>query len=951
VQVTDSSGNPVANVAVGFAVSGGGGSIASGSANTNAQGRASGGAWTLGPAAGSNSLTVTSAGLNGSPAVFSATGVSSVGPPAAVVILSGDGQSGEAGLVLAESLVVRVVDGNGLGVPAINVQWAVATGGGSVKPLLVTSDGTGRAAVEWTLGATGPNQATATAAGFVATFSATAVPGAAFRLVLTTQPFTARSGFPFNPQPVIGLQDSLGNPVAQSGVVVTATIGSGGGTLGGTQISTTAAGTATFSNLMITGLVGPRTLTFTSPGLLPVTTTQFPLTAGASSDIAKSAGDNQSAPVATVLPVDVGVKVTDASGNPVPGVTVTFTVLTGGGTLGSPTGVTDAQGVATPGNWTLGPTAGGNTLRAASAGLSGSPLTFTATGTPGSPSSIVKISGDLQSGLIGSVLAESLVVRVVDSHGNSITGAQVNWTVLTGGGLVAPALDATDGAGLAATQWTVGGIAGPASARAQLGGLSAIFAATILPSTGQGMHAVFSTYLGGSQEDQVRDLTVDAAGNIYVTGGTVSPDFPTTAGAYDRSQNGSYDVYVAKLNPQGQLLWSTFIGGPNYDRAYAIEVDPQGFVYVAGRAGDQFPVTAGAFQTNFNGSPDVPPYGPQDGFICKLKPNGSALLWCSYFGTDDLHIIRDIVLDPSGDIYLASSSTSGNFPPAWFANAYQNQRGGGVDGLVAKVRNDGSQVIWATFIGGSGDEAGEPSIRLDPAGNVFALYSTESVDAPAPNGFDNTLGGPRDLYLVKFSPDGHQLLFGTYLGGNSGEDVETHELAMDPLGNPVIGNNTDSRDFPTTPGAYQDTLAGGQDGLITRISNDGSHIMNSTFLGGRFDDKNEGISVDAVGNVYVTGTTNTANLPFLAGGFQPALDGTLQDMWIVKLSPDLSTVLYGSYLGGTDVDLGRAGAVTTGGDFIFGGNIQSIDFNTLHPLQGSPGGDLEGAVAKFSPGP
>jgi hypothetical protein len=274
-----------------------------------------------------------------------------------------------------------------------------------------------------------------------------------------------------------------------------------------------------------------------------------------------------------------------------------------------------------------------------------------------------------------------------------------------------------------------------------------------------------------------------------------------------------------------------------------------------------------------------------------------------------------------------------------------------VDGLVAKVRNDGSQVIWATFVGGSGDEAGEPSIRLDPAGNVFALYSTESVDAPAPNGFDNTLGGPRDLYLVKFSPDGQQLLFGTYLGGNSGEDVETHELATDPLGNPVIGNNSDSRDFPATPGAYQDTLAGGHDGLVTRISNDGSHIMNSTFLGGRFDDKNEGISVDAVGNVYVTGTTNTANLPFLAGGFQPALDGTLQDMWIVKLSPDLSTVLYGSYLGGTDVDLGRAGAVTAGGDFIFGGNVQSIDFNTLHPLQGSPGGDLEGAVAKFSPGP
>jgi len=953
VLVTDSSGNPVANVAVGFTVSGGSGSIANASGTTNPQGKASGGAWTLGPAVGGNSLTVTSAGLAGSPAVFTATGVSSVGQPAAVLIVSGDAQSGPVALALAESLVVRVVDGNGVGVPGVNVQWTSGTGGGSVSPGSVSSDGTGRAAVEWTLGtALGPNQATATAAGLNATFSATAVPGAAFRLVVAAQPSTARSGLVFNPQPLIGLEDSLGNSVAQSGVVVTATIGSGGGTLGGTPTATTSAGTATFTNLMITGLAGPRTLTFSAPGLLPVTTTSFSLTGGIASDLGKTAGDNQTAPVATVLPVAVAVRVTDAVGNPVPGVTVNFLVLTGGGTIVSPSAVTDAQGIASPGNWTLGPTAGGNTLRAASAGLTSSPLTFSATGTPGSPASIVKISGDLQSGLIGSVLAESLVVRVVDSHGNSISAAQVNWSILTGGGIVSPALDPTDSGGLASTAWTVGGLAGPASARAQLGGLSAVFSATILPSTGQGMHPVFSTYLGGSQEDQVRDLTTDAAGNIYVTGGTVSPDFPTTAGVFDRSQNGNYDVYVAKLNSQGQLVWSTFIGGPNYDRAYAIEVDALGFVYVAGRAGDQFPVTAGAFQTNFNGSPDDPPYGPQDGFICKLKPNGSAVVWCSYFGTDDLHIIRDIALDPSGDIYLASSSTSGTFPSAWFANAYQNQRAGGVDGLVARVKSDGSQVIWATFIGGSADEAGEPSVRLDNAGNVFALYSTESVDAPAPNGFDNSLGGPRDLYLVKFSPDGHQLLFGTYLGGNSGEDVETHELAIDPLGNPVIGNNSDSRDFPVTAGVYQDTLAGGHDGVITRIAADGSHIMNSTFLGGRQDDKNEGISIDATGNIYVTGSTNTPNLPFLAGGFQPDLVGTLQDMWIVKLSPDLSTILYGSYLGGSDVDLGRAGAVTPGGDFVFGGNIQSFDFNTLHPLQGNHGGGiLDGAVAKFSPGP
>ncbi|MEP7327020.1 MAG: Ig-like domain-containing protein [Gemmatimonadota bacterium] len=950
VLVTDGAGNPVANVAVGFAVTGGG-SIANGSVTTNAQGVASGGAWTLGPAVGNNSLTATSAGLNGSPAVFTATGVATAGQPTDIVIVSGDTQTGAVATALPESLVVQVVDGNGVGVPGINVQWGGFTGGGSVSPGTVTSDVSGRAAVAWTLGAApGLNEGTATAATFTVTFSATAISNGPFRLALTTEPSTARSGFVFNPQPVISLQDSLGNPVAQPGVVVTA-LGSGGGILGGTLTATTSAGgVATFTNLKITGLVGPRTLTFTSPGLVPVTSSGFPLTAGTAVTLGKNAGDAQSAPVATALPVDVEVLATDGSGNPVPGVSVNFTVLTGGGSIAAPTGVTNAQGVATPGNWTLGPNAGSNTLRAASSGLGSSPLTFTATGTPGAPASIVKVSGDAQSGLIGSVLAESLVVRVADSHGNTIPGAQVSWSVLAGGGLVSPTLDVTDGAGLAATAWTVGILAGPTTVMAQLGSLNVTFLATILPDGSTTMHPVFSTYLSGTDQDQVRDIAVDAAGNIYVTGGTVSPNFPTTPGAYDRSHNGLYDAYVTKLNPQGQLIWSTFVGGPNYDRAYAIEVDAQGFVYIAGRAGDQFPVTAGAFQTAFNGSPDVPPYGPQDGFVCKIKPNGSNIVWCSYFGTDDERFIRDLDLDPQGNIYLASSSTGGAFPDTWFHNPYQRRRAGQSDGFVAKVANDGSDVIWATYIGGTGDEAEEPSLRVDAAGNIFVLYSTDSPDAPVPNGFDQTLGGVRDLYLVKLSNDGTQLLFGTYLGGSGAEDVETHELALDPQGNPVVGNSTTSSDFPVTSGAFQTIPAGGSDGTITRISADGSRILNSTLMGGQDDDRTEGISIDAQGYVYITGSTDTRNLPFLAGGFQPNLKSN-NDMMVVKFSPDLSTVLYGTYVGGSSSDLGRAAIVTPGGDFIAGGNVDSFDFPQIHSILG-PGGDgHDGAIIKFSPGP
>jgi hypothetical protein len=392
------------------------------------------------------------------------------------------------------------------------------------------------------------------------------------------------------------------------------------------------------------------------------------------------------------------------------------------------------------------------------------------------------------------------------------------------------------------------------------------------------------------------------------------------------------------------------IGGPGYDRAYGIELDPQGYIYVAGRAGAGFPVTPGAFQTTFQGSPDVPPYGPEDGFVCKLKPDGSALVFCSYFGSSDDKIIRDLAVNSQGEIFVASSLESGTLPASWFQNAYQSQRAGGVDALIAKISTDGSRVEWATYVGGSADEATQPSIRVDNAGNVFALYATESIDAPTPNGFDHTLSGIRDLYLIKLSGDGQRLLFGTYLGGSGPEGVETHELALDPQGNPVVGNNTSSADFPTTAGAFQRTLGGGTDAFITRVSADGSHIMASTLLGGLLNDGAEGISIDPAGNVYITGNTSSPGLPFMAGGKQPNLGG-IQDMMIIKMSSDLSHVIYGSYLGGTDQDAGRAAAVTATGDFILGGTTNSLDLPTLGAIQTSYGGGLDAAASKFSSGP
>ena len=159
----------------------------------------------------------------------------------------------------------------------------------------------------------------------------------------------------------------------------------------------------------------------------------------------------------------------------------------------------------------------------------------------------------------------------------------------------------------------------------------------------------FSIYVAGS----VRDVTTDAKGNIYVTGGTNSPNFAGTLGAYHVHLNPGEpesrevtrsDAFVMKLDSKGKIIWSTLLGGPNHDRAYAIEVDAAGYVYVAGRAGDGFPVTKGAFQTQFMGGQGARFYGNQDGFVAKLSPDGSKIVWASYFGATDSEIVRDLDL-------------------------------------------------------------------------------------------------------------------------------------------------------------------------------------------------------------------------------------------------------------------------------------------------------------------
>jgi hypothetical protein len=376
------------------------------------------------------------------------------GQPAQIAVLRGDDQTGTILASPPEPLVVKVTDRFGNALSGIQVTWTPA-GGGSVSPATSLTGSDGSAATDRTLGGDpGAYQTTATAAGLTdgVTFNTTAV---AASLVLETQPSAAaESGVPFEQQPVLRLEDLEGNPLARPDVAVTAQIASGEGTLEGTTTRMSDAdGRVTFTDLAIAGEAGGRTLIFAADGYASAISSAIGLGIGPPASIARVGGDQQTAPAGTALPLAPTVVVRDAGGTPVPGVPVVFTVTAGGGSVTGGETTTGADGTAAVGAWTLGPSTGANTLRAETdaAGVSGNPVTFTATAVAGQVSvtkSKIQAAPTTIAASTGSN-ASTVTVTALDAGGNPLAGLAVTLAA-TGDGvtLVQPAAP-TDAAGVA----------------------------------------------------------------------------------------------------------------------------------------------------------------------------------------------------------------------------------------------------------------------------------------------------------------------------------------------------------------------------------------------------------------------------------------------------------------------------------------------------------------------
>jgi hypothetical protein len=372
---------------------------------------------------------------------------------------------------------------------------------------------------------------------------------------------------------------------------------------------------------------------------------------------------------------------------------------------------------------------------------------------------------------------------------------------------------------------------------------------TKLSSAGNSL--TYSTYLGGDDHDAVYGIAVDGSGNAYVTGLTSSTDFPTV-NPYQTDQGGE-DAFVTKLNSSGNsLLYSTYLGGENDDQGNGIVVNGSGNAYVTGLTmSTDFP-TASPYQATFQGDIDV--------FVTRLNSSGNGLIYSTYLGSECVDWGNGIAVDGSGNAYVTGGTYCNDFPTL---NPYQTYQGD-ADAFVTKFSSSGSSLIYSTYLGGDSSDYGQ-GIAVDGSGNAYLMGYTFSTDFPTLNPYQTNQGGD-DAFVTKLSSSGSSLIYSTYLGGSSNEASALFgggDIVVDGSGNAYVTGTTSSSDFPTLD-AYQATYQGGNDDVfVTKLSNTGSSLIYSTYLGGESGDAGRGIAVDDSGNTYVTGGTESTDFPTL----------------------------------------------------------------------------------------
>lgn len=386
------------------------------------------------------------------------------------------------------------------------------------------------------------------------------------------------------------------------------------------------------------------------------------------------------------------------------------------------------------------------------------------------------------------------------------------------------------------------------------------------------------------------------------------------------------------------LVFSTFLGDGGEDLGSGIAVDSGGCAYVVGyTASASFP-TQNPYQGD-NGSNDV--------FVTKFSNSGTALIYSTYLGGNDVDRGSGIAIGADGSAYLTGYARSTNFPTV---SPFDSSMSGNGDAFVTKLTPEGNGLVYSTYLGGSSNSGDWGyGIAVDSSGSSYVTGFTYSTDFPTVSPIDATLSGITDAFVTKFSPSGNSLVYSTYLGGSGNSEVG-HGIAVDSKGCAYVTGSTVSLDFPTVV-PLDSTMSGDGDAFVTKFSPTGSSMVYSTYLGGSrnlIGENGFGIAVDATECAYVTGTTASVDFP-TTNPFQSTLRGG-QDAFVTKFSPSGSSLIYSTYLGGGNngETSGYGIAVDSGGWAYVTGKTSSSSFPIANALDDQLNGGNDAFLSKLS---
>ncbi|MHA1983856.1 MAG: SBBP repeat-containing protein [Candidatus Hodarchaeales archaeon] len=396
-----------------------------------------------------------------------------------------------------------------------------------------------------------------------------------------------------------------------------------------------------------------------------------------------------------------------------------------------------------------------------------------------------------------------------------------------------------------------------------------------------------------------------------------------------------------------QLSYSTFFGGGKTEIAWSFVYDDENNIYLTGLSdSEDFPTTPNAYLKEKPGS-------FSDVFLAKFSNDGSTLLYSSWLGPADhdafssFRDIPNIALDSSNNIIVSGTTRSDTFPTT--PDAFNQTRNGfGRDMFISILSNDGSSLIYSTYIGGSEDEI-NGGLSIDLNNNIYVSGYTESNDFPVTtNAYDQSYNGKFDMVILKFSSGETMPDYSTYLGGNETDQTFATELAIDSSNNLIIAGSTRSSDFPVTIDAYDNSYGGGLmippgtgqfccgDIIISKLSENGSNLLYSTFLGGGSGEKVHGMVIDNEDNIYITGSTHSVDFPTTPNAFDSSYNGDdsqwnfFGDIFVTKLNAKGDNIVYSTFVGGSGFDSAESIVLDDSNQVIIAGNTRSEDF----PLKG-----------------